>query len=85
MTIDQYKKFIINNYPKSEFADKIKFTKLIGDDFLYVELQNGKSCIYKIEDNKLHVYRREIINNNVDVEKFKGIFRDIKLNIIIDE
>ena len=89
MTIEEkVEKQIRKLYPGSE--DKILSVKVLSDDYIIVEHRSefkpeSYKNIYTMEGGKLIVYQGIIHNKQIENIKFREIFRELKLNMIMDE
>jgi hypothetical protein len=64
---------------------KVKTAKLIGDNFIFIEMENGNSRIFRLEDNKVSIYgAREVLHPDF-LHIFKSIFRDARISSLIEE
>ena len=79
------KELIQEQYPNSKHANTIKVAKLIDDKFIYTELNSGASVFYEIREGKLYIYKRNEVTNREDNERWLQIFRESKLNDLLEE
>ena len=79
------KELIQEQYPNSKHADSIKVAKLIDDKFIYTELNSGASVFYEIREGRLYIYKRNEVTNREDNERWLQIFRESKLNDLLEE
>jgi hypothetical protein len=64
---------------------KIKTAKLVGSNIIFLEMQNGSTRILRFEGDKISIYgTREILSNWV-FDAFKPIFREARINSIMEE
>lgn len=76
------------HYPNSSVVEQIKSAKLINNNLIYIEVNNDgiiKSNIYEIVDDNLYLYKRSEVLSKSDVFKFKSIFRELKINEIVED
>jgi len=67
------------------YIAKIKFSKLLDDRFIYVEFYDGEGVFYEMKQDKLYSYKRHEIIGTSDNKKFTQIFREAKLNELLNE
>jgi len=79
------KEILIERYPNSKHVNNIKFCKLFDDRFIYLEFYDGKGIFYEIKKEKLYVYKKEEVYNELDTKKWIQIFRESKLNNLLSE
>jgi len=79
------KELIQEQYPNSKHANTIKVAKLIDDKFIYTELNSGASVFYEIREGRLYIYKRNEVTNREDNERWLQIFRESKLNDLLEE
>ena len=77
------KNLILEQYTGNKH--EIKFSKLLDDRFIYVELNDGSGAFYEIKKDRLYVYKRHEVNNLSDNKKWFQIFRSAKLNQLLNE
>ena len=79
------KELIQEQFPNSKHANTIKVAKLIDDKFIYTELNSGASVFYEIREGRLYIYKRNEVTNREDNERWLQIFRESKLNDLLEE
>jgi hypothetical protein len=79
------KELIQQQFPNSKHADSIKSSKLLDDRFIYTELNSGASVFYEIREGRLYIYKRHEVTNREDNERWIQIFRESKLNDLLEE
>ena len=79
------KELIQEQFPNSKHANTIKVAKLIDDKFIYTELNSGASVFYEIREGRLYIYKRNEVTNREDNERWLQIFRESKLNYLLEE
>lgn len=78
------KDIIHEQYPGTSI-NKIKFSKLLDDRFIYVEFYDGDVVFYEMNQNRLYSYKRHEIIGLSDNKKFTQIFREAKLKNLLNE
>lgn len=73
---------ILELYPKSN--GKISEISIISENYLLIKNINGKSNIYTLLDNKLYILNFGPPEDEIHSDKFRQIFRQIKLNKIVE-
>jgi hypothetical protein len=64
---------------------KIKSAKLIGDNFIFTEMENGSTRIFRLEGGEVFLYgSKEVLRDDL-FPVFKAIFRDARISSIIEE
>ena len=79
------KELIQEQFPNSRRANTIKVAKLLADKFVYIEFNSGASAFYEIREGRLYIYKRYEVSNLSDNEKWIQIFRESKLNDLLEE
>lgn len=64
---------------------KIKSAKLVGNNLILAEMENGSTRIFRLEDDKVSIYgTKEVLRDEV-FPVFKSIFRGARINSIMEE
>jgi len=79
------KELIQEQFPNSSRANNINLVKLLDNRFVYIEFNSGASAFYEIREGRLYIYKRHEVVNREDNERWLQIFRESKLNDLLEE
>lgn len=72
------------HYSNSSLIEDIINAQRIGNNFIYIELFDGRSAIYELCNDNLYLYKKSETISKTDAFKIKSIFRELKIDEIIE-